>query len=345
MSRRPPQRPKRCTIEDVAAAAQVSLATVSRALRGLPNVAPSTRERVQRIATELDYHPDPSAARLATGRTGAIAVIVPVVNTWYFSEIIAGVDAACCEVDHEVLVMSASARVQPGYRLASGLTHSVIGRADGVILVDLQLSDAERAALLASGLPAVTIGDSTDGIAAVGIDNVEAGRLATEHLIQQGHHRIGLIGGQRSDPLGFQVPTQRRRGYLAALAHAGIDIEPNLIVGGEFSVAGGYEACEPLFDLAEPPTAVVAMSDEIAFGVMMAADQRKISIPDDLSIVGIDDHDVAPVVGLTTVHQDVADQGTAAAQRVLQMLATHERLTDQTCSPLHVAVRSSTRRI
>ena len=343
MSRRPPQRPRRSTIEDVASAAQVSLATVSRALRDLPNVAPETRDRIHRIAAELDYLPDPSAARLATGRTGAIAMIVPVVNTWYYSQLIAGVDIACREAGHEVLVMSASGHPGPGRQLASGLARSVIGRADGLILVDLQLSDTERDALLTSGLPAVTIGDSTEGIASVGIDNAEAGRLATAHLIAQGHRRIGLVGGRRANPLGHQVPAQRRHGYLNALTATGIDIDPALIVEGEFSVAGGHLSCQPLFDLDEPPTAVVATSDETAFGVMMAAGERSLSIPDDLSLVGIDDHDVAPVVGLTTVRQDVPAQGMMAARRVLQMLASDQTLVDSVTAPIELVIRSSTR--
>lgn len=345
MSRRPPQRPRRSTIEDVASAAQVSLATVSRALRDLPNVAVETRDRVRRIAAELDYLPDPSAARLATGRTGAIAMIVPVVNTWYYSQLISGVDIACREAGHEMLVMTASGNPGPGRRLASGLARSVIGRADGMILVDLQLADTEYAGIMGSGLPAVTIGDAAEGITSVGIDNIEAGRLATAHLIAQGHQRIGLVGGQRPNPFGHQVPAQRRLGYLAALTDAGIEPDPDLIVEGEFSVAGGFESVGPLLDLDEPPTAIVATSDDNAFGVMKAAGERSLSIPDDLSLVGIDDHDVAPVIGLTTVRQDVPAQGMTAARRVLQMLAGDHGSADSIITPIELAVRTSTRPI
>jgi len=345
MSRRPPSRPPRSTIEDVAAAAGVSLATVSRSLRGLPNVADSTRDRVRQIAIELDYHPHPSATRLASGKTGAVAVVVPVVDTWYFSRLVAGVDATCRDLGFEALVLSAAGSSGLGQRLATGLAHAVIGRADAAILVDLQLDETEQIALRESCLPVATIGDSSEGFTAVGIDNTEVGRIATEHLIGLGHRRIGLVGGQRENPLGLQVPTHRRLGYLAALAKAGIEIDPGLIVCGEYSVAGGHEACAPLLDLDDPPTGIVAMSDEIAFGIIMAANERGLSIPDDLSIVGIDDHDVAPVVGLTTVHQDVAEQGSRAARAVLDMLGDDRHTIERILTPISLQVRRSTRRL
>ena len=159
-------RTDRARIEDVAAAAGVSAATVSRALRGLPNVAASTRQRIEQIAARLEYRPDPNASRLAAGRSGAVAVAVPMVNTWYFSEVIAGAEAVFAEAGYDVLISSIAGPNRRALFLSEIAFHR---RADGVVMVDLAMEQAERDVLLRAGVPAVTTGIDTGDLSLIHI--------------------------------------------------------------------------------------------------------------------------------------------------------------------------------
>lgn len=308
----------RPTIEDVALAAGVSVATVSRALRGLPNVAPSTRDRVSRIARELDYRPDPAASRLATGRSRVIGLVVPLLNSWYFAQVASGAEAVCTEQGYDVMVLGTpDTRSRRALFDQAGTLHR---RVDGLILVDVPLTDDDADELVARGLAVVTIGHDTDRFPSLGIDDTTVAELAVDHLVGLGHRRIALLGGQPDDPLGFEVPHHRRDGYANALRRAGIDPDPALRVSGNFSVLGGRDATQVLLALPDPPTAIFAMSDEMAFGALLAARHAGFSVPRDLSVVGVDDHDVSVVVGLTTVRQQIADHGATAARLVIDQL-------------------------
>lgn len=310
-------RPRPVTIDDVAELARVSVATVSRALRGLPNVAPTTRVRVEEAAETLRYRPDPAAARLATGRTTTVALAIPVLDSWYFTKVMAGAEAVLSGAGYDTLIFSLDSD-ETRHRV---LTGPLVRRADGLILVDLHLYDDELRALLLHGVRIATIGYEIPGASTVIVDDRRVAREAVSHLTELGHRRIGLISGATDDPQGFAVPQLRREGYHDELRRNGIDIVPSFDVGGNFSVIGGYEAACELLALPEPPTAIFAMSDEMAFGVWRAASERGLSIPDDLSVVGIDDHEVSEVLGLTTVQQQVAEHGSVAAELLLRHLS------------------------
>ncbi len=306
------------TIEDVALAAGVSVATVSRAVRGLPNVAVATREKVSAIAEQLCYRADPAASRLATGRSRSIAVAVPLLSGWYFSQVVAGAEAICADTGYDMVVIGVSNAA--ARRAMLDAATSIHRRVDGVIFVDVPLTEADVDNLLQRGRRVVTIGGSTHHFPSVGIDDVAVGDLATSHLVKLGHVRIGLIGDQPSDDERFVVPSLRRAGHLRALARSGIEADPTLQVAGSFSLAGGRIAMHVLAELPDPPTAVWAMSDEMAFGAMLALRDLGRSAPHDLSLVGVDDHDLSVVVGLTTVHQSVSDHGSRAARLLIDQL-------------------------
>ena len=341
MTDQPPAiRRERTTIEYDAAAAGVSVATVSRALRGLPNVANSTRERVRAIAEELSYRADPAASRLATGRSQAIAVAVPVLNGWYFSNVVAGVEAVCAEAGFDTVVLGVSSLAQRD-RLVQDVGH-IHRRIDGIVLVDIALGVDAVEDFVERGLHVVTIGQDTGVCPSVGIDDVEVGRLATQHLIDLGHRRIAVVAGQPEDPLDFVVPHRRAHGYEAACHAAGIEIDPAWSTSGNFSIAGGFESVSELLDLPDPPTAVFAMSDEMAFGAIQAAHEHKLTVPDDLSVVGVDDHDLAAVVDLTTVHQDVATHGARAARLLLEQIVSGERSSTRIDDEIRLVVRGTT---
>ena len=334
---------RRIGIEDVAAAANVSVATVSHALRHLPNVADSTRERVIDIAASMGYRPDPAASRLATGRTRTVTVVVPHLSSWYFSTVIAGAEAVSAEAGYECLVLAVGT-IAGCNRLLDEPSH-LERRTDGLVLVNIPATEAQASSLLQRGVALSTVATRTPGQPAVLINDVSAGRMATQHLIDLGHQRIGLISGQHDDPMNFTVPIQRQQGFAAALADAGLAFDETLVRSGNFGIDGGQEAMAAMLDQPDPPTAVFAMSDEMAFGALMALTERGLRPGADVSLIGVDDHDVARVVGLTTVRQRVASQGAAAMRALLARLADPSAPETIVDSPLELVVRHTTARL
>ncbi len=337
----PPGPPTgRTRIEDVAAAANVSVATVSRALRNLPNVAESTRAHVVTVAERMNYRADPSASRLAAGRGSTITVMVPHLTSWYFSTVIAGAEAVCAEAGFECLVIGVGS-IAGCNRLLDEPGH-LERRTDGVVLVNVPASVSQAESLRERGVALATVGTRTPGHPSVTIDDVRTGRIAVEHLVALGHERIGLISGQSNDPMNFAVPQQRRTGFVAALGDAGLEFDATLVQSGNFGIDGGQEAMETLLDHPEPPTAVFAMSDEMAFGALMELDRRSMRAGVDVSVIGVDDHDVSRVLGLTTIRQRVAGQGAAAARALLARIVDRNAPAVDVDSPLELVVRTTT---
>jgi len=311
------------TIEDVARAAQVSVATVSRALRGLPNVAPSTRERVVAVAADLQYVADPTASRLAGGQRLVIGLVVPMLGQWYYAQLFSGVEAVATVAGYDVLPFTTSG---PGgsQRFVQQLPFRK--RVDGLILADAPFDDTQFKAVARTGVPMVSLGAFAPGISGIAVDNVAAAKLAVGHLTGLGHTRIALIGGSPDDPFRFSVPVDRFHGYQEALEGDGLSLDPTLVVPGNFSAEGGAEAMHRLLTSPTPPTAVFACSDEMAIGAIQVARDAGLRVPEDLSVIGIDDHDISAYVGLTTIRQDVIGHGERVAQLLLERLRSAEEI-------------------
>lgn len=339
MSPRLPLRRDPATIEDVARVAGVSLATVSRALRGLPNVAAVTRERVQKVAEELGYRPDPNASRLATGKSRTVGVAVPYISQWYFSQVLAGVEAVLADEGYDLLLISVG--TDDAKRRFVHEWPNLQRRVDALIIVDLGFDADELALFEQDQALVVTIGYDFAAFSAVTIDNRAAAQLAVSHLTGLGHRRIGLIGDDPDGPMSFAVPNERRQGYLDALGAVGVEADPELEKPGSFTIDGGADAMRRLWRLDDRPTAVFAMSDEMAFGAMRYAKDSGIAIPEDLSIVGFDDHDLSSLVGLTTIRQPVSESGAAAARLVLESLVA-QGTTAHNRAATRLIVRTST---
>ncbi|HSF85720.1 MAG TPA: LacI family DNA-binding transcriptional regulator [Acidimicrobiia bacterium] len=310
----------RSTIDDVAKAAGVSAATVSRALRDLPNVAPATRRRIARIASDLEYAPHPQASRLASGKTMTVGLVAPLFGLWYASQVVAGAETVLSGHGYDLLVHA----VDTADNRSRLLRHaaSLRGRIDGLILVDFFATPEHADRLRQVGRPVVTIGEKIPSFSSVTIDNERGAAMAARHLIELGHQCIGLITGPLAHGHPSPVPGARAAGFAAALAAAGVVHDPHLTRDGGFTVAGGAAAVEQLLAMAVRPTAVFCLSDEMAFGAIGRAQQLGYRVPDDISIVGFDDHDVAESFGLSTVHQPVRAMGSAATEILLQAIAT-----------------------
>ncbi len=309
------------TIEDVARAAEVSVATVSRALRGLPNVAPSTRARVVAVATELEYVADPTASRLAGGRRMVLGLVVPMLGQWFYAKLFSGVEAVATVAGYDVLPFTTSG---PGGSERFVRRLPFRKRVDGLVLADAPFDEEQFTAVVRTGVPMVSLGALAPGVSGIAVDNVAAARLAVDHLTALGHVRIALIGGSPDDPFRFSVPVDRFEGYREALGAAGLSFDPALVVPGNFSPQGGAEAMQQLLAAPSPPTAVFACSDEMAIGAMQVARDAGYRVPEELSVIGIDDHDISAYVGLSTIRQDVIGQGERVAQLLLERLRSED---------------------
>lgn len=329
------------TIEEVAQRAGVSTATVSRALRGLPHVSAETRATVARTALDLGYVASKSASNLATGRTRTVAVVTPWIAKWFFACAIEAVERELHAQGYDVLLLVLPPGTGTGRR--PDFDPDVLRqRVDAVAVLTVPLTGTELDRLRRLGLPIVFVGGSVAGLMSVRIDDLAVGRAATEHLLALGHKRIGHINGDPDEPLNFSAPVDRRAGWLSALRDGGGIVDPALDVPGMFTVEGGRRAMEQLLALDEPPTAVFAASDEMAFGAMTAARAAGLDVPGDISIIGVDDHELAPLFGLTTIAQPVAEQGRAAAALLLQTLGSGNAGREHRVMPVSLVERVST---
>jgi DNA-binding LacI/PurR family transcriptional regulator len=306
------------SIEDVARQAGVSIATVSRALRGLPDVAASTRDRVLAAATELNYVASPFAARLASGRTTTVGLVVPFVNRWFFAEVIATVEAALRHAGFDLLLYNL------GDAEGRGRFFDVMPmrkRVDGVLVASLVLDDAEFDALTELKRPVGLLGLQRGGFLSASIDDVGSARTAVDHLIGLGHRRIALIGGDTDDPMAFTPPLHRRDGYRDALQAAGLDPDPQLEHLGYFTVDGGREATRRLLALGDNrPTAIFAESDEMAYGALREIAEAGLRVPDDVAVIGFDDQPFSDLMDLSTIRQPVAEEALDITTRLLAII-------------------------
>jgi LacI family transcriptional regulator, repressor for deo operon, udp, cdd, tsx, nupC, and nupG len=327
-------------IRHVAALAGVSVGTVSRALRGQPGVAAETRHRVKAAAGELGYVASPSAASLASGRTMAVGVVVPHITRWYFASVVQGAEAVLADAGYDVLLYDLAGRTDTRARLLDG--RLLEKRVDAALLVTLDLDSTELKALHQLGLPVALVGGRGD-FPNVSIDDVQAGVTATQHLLELGHRRIAFVG---LDPLArgtFHASADRRQGYRRALRLAGVPLDRELEMPGDFTVAGGRCAMHAVMSLDDPPTAVFAASDEMAMGCLHAIRQAGRRVPGDFSLIGIDDHEMSAMQDLTTVSQPVGEQGRIAARLLLDLLHDEVQPTDQAVVvPTTLVVRSTT---
>jgi DNA-binding LacI/PurR family transcriptional regulator len=310
---------------------------VSRALRGLPNVDPVTRAKVHAVAERLDYVVSPAASRLASGRAGSIAVITPFVARWYFATVLSGVERVLQRSDLDLLLFSIGEpseqhRVPPHRKLRR--------RVDGFLVIALDAESADVRELFDFDLPVTLIGTTHDGTPSITIDDVVGGRTATQHLINLGHERIGLISG-RPLPSPFTPERDRYRGYLDALGQAGLPADDSLVTHGFFTTEGGESAMSSLLSLPSPPTAVFAISDEMAFGAMRALRRHGLVPGADVSIVGFDGHDLSDLLDLTTVVQPVEELGARAAQALLGLVGRSTVDARGALLPTHLVVRGS----
>jgi LacI family transcriptional regulator len=310
-------RARRTTIRQIAAEAGVSIATVSRVLNGRDDVSDETRDLVSRIIRENGYTANRSARGLSAGRTGLVGILVPLVYPAYFAGILAGAAEALSERGLQIVLSPTGGEHDREVTVLDRLH----GLSDGALIILPEESSEELERLLDSGYRFVVLDPLMpldERIPSVSAAHTSGADQAMRHLLDLGHRRIAQITG----PRGWLATEDRRRGYRAALAAAGILPDPALEVEAVPEIAPGRDAAEQLLDLSQPPTAIFAFNDNIAIGAIEAAKARGLRVPEDLSIVGFDDVENATIVtpALTTVRQPLAEMGRTGVSLLTRLL-------------------------
>jgi LacI family transcriptional regulator, galactose operon repressor len=325
--------PKRITMAVIAAAADVSVPTVSKVLNGRGDVAAETRVRVESALGELGY------ARTSRRKPQSVRLIDLVCTEFspWAAEIIRGASAAALAANCRIAVTAVTDDADVDHWLRS-LTAS---RTDGVILVLTELSHAHRNRLATLQVPVVIVdpvGQPDTEVLTVGAANWAGGLAATEHLLELGHRRIGTITGSPA----VLCSQARLDGYRAALERVGLGLDPDLVRTGDFHYQSALTAASDMLELPDPPTAIFAASDVQAMGVYEAARQHGLRLPQDLSVVGFDDVPMAQWMSppLTTVRQPLAEMATLATQTLLEGATTG--LQNRVELATSLVVRSST---
>jgi LacI family transcriptional regulator len=309
------------TLKELAARARVHPSTVSRVANHDPSlrIAPDTRARIEALLRETEYRPNGIARGLKLRQTLVLAVVIPDVTNPFFAALFRGVEDGASPTGYNVLLCNTDGSPE---RQRSHLHSLHARRVDGVILASSFLNDPMVRWLRHQRLPFVLVNRFSDeGVDPfVGSDDLLGGRLATAHLFGLGHRRIGHLAGKATVSTGVL----RRRGYLAGLAEAGLAPDPRLTAESGYTEEGGARAAERLLSLAEPPTAIFAVTDMTAVGALGAARRMGLRIPEDLAIVGYNDIPLASRLepGLTTIHVPIHDFGSAAARLLLEQIET-----------------------
>ena len=305
------------TLEMVAQMAGVSPSTVSRILNGTAVVSDDKRQAVDHAIATLGFVPNPVARGLAGGRPLSVGVVTQAIDSPFYGGALRGIEDELSGAGYSPLFVSGHWNAAHEANCIDVLRSR---RVDGIIVLTGRLSDTALSTL-AQSMPVVVTGRKlkAPGLASLSFDNFEGGRLATEHLLQLGHRRIGFISGDARHP----DTKERQRGYRAALEAAGVTPDPALVVPGRYTEDSGRLAVEQLLDSGAPFSALFAANDQMAFGAALGLHRRNLHVPQDVSLVGFDDVSSAlfSIPPLSTVHHPVHELGQIAARAMLQLLA------------------------
>lgn len=335
------------TIVDVAEALGVAPSTVSNALHDKDIVAPTTKARVLAMAKAMNYQASAAARALVMHQSSSVGVIMPDFANPVFNEIISGLNSVLVPAGYATLIASTAS---DGQTCKSAIHAFVKRNVDAIVAISQSLDVEETAQLAGYGLPVVLVHRTpadwqtrhapSSTFDYVGMDNAGGVRALVEHLAALGHRRIGFITG----PPKSSAARERTLGFRNAVATLGLDSAPELIVWGSYDFIAGMRGARELLSLPERPTAVVSANDLMAYGTMDVAQQMGLSIPDDLSIVGIDDvfFSAFPMISLTTVRQPAMEIGKSVGNRLLERFFDEDLSPTTVTLPVEVIVRHST---
>ena len=327
------------TIQDVAKAAGVSVSTVSRVLNDKDDVAPETYERVQRVIQELGYTSSLAAKSMRSRKTNVIGLIMPKVGDPFTIQVMKGVDRAIENLEYDLIVYTSGSSNLENWIARERHCVSLLNGSitDGVIVVVPTVSD------FPTTFPLVAIDPHKEGTSfpAVIATNHAGALAAMEYLLSLGHRRIGFIGGRPE----LQSAVRRWQGYKDGLRQANIPLDPELAQEGNYSMETGFTCTQRLLNLPDPPTAIFAANDQSAFGVLRAAQEAGLRVPEDLSVVGFDNTPEAAYAGLTTVDQFMDKMGYVATEMLVSLIQGNCLDSNVHKIPTRLIVRGSCRAI
>jgi len=335
-----PKKP--ATIRDVASRAGVGVATVSRVINDSPLVSPATRSHVLNVIAELDFVPSTSARRLSLGRTMTIAVIAPFFTRPSVMERLRGIKESLANSRYDLTLYNVETIERRDACMRDVPRRE---RADGVLIISLSPQDADIPVLQQADVPIILIDANhacLSSMTRVIVDDVAGARAATQHLIELGHRRIGYVSDFIETPFNFTSSRYRLQGYRQALDEAGISFRPQYHLQGEHGRNQARQMAHALLSLPERPTAIFAASDTQAFGVMEAARDLQIRVPEELSIIGYDDIEVAEYLNLTTIRQLLYESGNRGVSLLLNRLANMQAEPVVEVLPTELIVRRTT---
>lgn len=330
-------------LEDIAKKAGVSRSTVSRVINDDPNVNALTREKVWQIIRAENFHPNPSARALVTRRTEIVGVVIPTseniffTDNSYFPQLLAGLNYGTRDLEYALLLWLGELTAADD-KLIRRISNN--RQMDGIIIASMECHHPFFAMIPRLRYPVVMIDRPMlyeDRLSYVTVDNIAAAEMAVEHLIKLGRRRIAHITGHPN----IGDAQDRLQGYKNALQRAGLPILPELIIPGHFNRNAGYDGLRQL--LPHKPDAIFAAGDTIAIGILQAARDAGLTVPDDLSVIGFDDIDVAsqsfPM--LTTVRQPVQQKGEKAARLLIDLIEGRAVGPQHIILPTELVVRHS----
>jgi LacI family transcriptional regulator len=331
-----PERAK-YTMRDVARLAGVSTSTVSAVMNGTVAVSPERKARVQEAMKALDYQPDAIARSLKTGRSNAIGIVVPDITNAFYPEVVRGAEEAAQAAGYSVLLCDSNENHEIEGRHLSVLFSR---RVDGVLLACCVDSRAHEM-MVRNRVPVVYVDrlpPSATALNTVCTDNFQAGQLATEHIVGLGHRRIGMLAGH----LELSPHHDRLEGFRKTMQESHLPILDEYLISGNVQVEDGRAAGHRLLNLPNPPTAILASNNKLLLGVLQAVDEKKISIPRQLSVLGFDDYlwnnHFNPT--LTAVAQPTHLIGKRSFELLLQLI---QRPEEEKTDPIHLRLSAELR--
>jgi DNA-binding LacI/PurR family transcriptional regulator len=308
-------------------------------LNDRPFVSERTRQKVLAAIKELDYSPSPIARRLSLRKTLTIAVIVPFFTRPSFVERLRGVEYALADTEYDLVLFNVETTAKRDAYFRDVPRRE---RVDGLLIISLSPRDADVDRFLRSGVPTVLIDAYHNRLSRAVIDDVLGGRLATQHLIDLGHRKIGYVSDYLENPFNFVSSRDRYRGYRRALEEARIPFRPEYHLQGEHGREEAREMARRLLTLDDPPTAIFAASDTQAIGVLEAAQDAGRRVPDDLSVIGYDDIEIAEYLNLTTIRQPLFASGVEGVELLFGLLPDPLLAGRQSLLPVKLVVRRTT---
>lgn len=327
------------TIYNVAEAAGVSIATVSRVLNTPHRVPERTRQRVMAAVDQLGFVPKAEAMARARRRHQRVGVLAPFFTVPSFVQRLRGVAGVLDGSPYELVVYNVDT---PEHCRSHLETLPVVRRLDGLIIMSLRISERDAQRFVQQRLPTVLIETTHPALSGVTIDNVAGGRLVAEYLLAKGHRRLAFVGGDSKIP-GYTLHTSELRlaGFRRTLYEAGVALPEAYVRNTHNSMEHARQQAQVLFDLADPPSVIFAASDTLAMGVLKAGRERGLRTPEDVAVVGFDDLEIADFIGLTTVSQALDESGRVAVELLLGRVAEPERPVQQVNLELRVVERET----